>query len=184
MCRDVPRRFGTFRNVAERLRTVRKVWYSVNALQMKHAAGLQVWRQRIMDCRASGQPVRVWCAQEGFNPSTYYRWEREAFGGLKKSKAQKEASIPAANSCAEQALVELPLAGQGRQALDCTEEVGLAAVGDLHNATYSVSKRPDASAPAFRPVAILRTGDTELSLTNEVSAKLMRQLKELLSHAE
>ena len=154
----------------------------MNALQVKHAAGLEVWRQRIMECRASGRSVREWCEKEGFSPSTYYRWEREVFGGLKKPKVQKECVIPAVASRAEQSLVELPLASPG--ALACTKETGIAAGRDPCANTITVCRAPEEKGSAFHPVAVLRMGGTELSLTNEASAKLMRQLKELLSHAE
>ena len=38
--------------------------------------------------------------------------------------------------------------------------------------------------PSFCPVAVIRIGSVELSLTNAVSAKLIRQIKELLPDAE
>ena len=50
----------------------------MNTQQIKHAANLRVWKERIIECRASGQTVRAWCEQHDICPSTYYRWEREA----------------------------------------------------------------------------------------------------------
>lgn len=38
---------------------------TVNANQMKHAANLAAWKERIVECRASGIPVKVWCEQKG-----------------------------------------------------------------------------------------------------------------------
>ncbi len=43
---------------------------------VKHMARLSEWKERIIDCRNSGQPVQAWCEQNGINPKTYYRWER------------------------------------------------------------------------------------------------------------
>ena len=43
---------------------------------VKHMARLSEWKERIVDCRNSGQAVQVWCEQNGINPKTYYRWER------------------------------------------------------------------------------------------------------------
>ena len=156
----------------------------MNAVQMKHAAGLEVLRQRIMECRASGRPVREWCEQEGYSPSTYYRWEREVFGRLKRPKAEKESSVSAVIPHTEQSLVELPLADPDSHALACMEETGIAVGSDSCANAITVYRAPEEKAPVFHPVAVLRMGGSELSLTNEVSAKLMRQLQELLSHAE
>ena len=43
------------------LKADRKAIY-MHATQMKHAANLEVWKERIMDCRASGLTVREWCS--------------------------------------------------------------------------------------------------------------------------
>ena len=43
---------------------------------------------------------------------------------------------------------------------------------------------PSAAGPVFRPAAIVRVGGMELSLSNSVSPKLMKHLKELLPYAE
>ena len=57
---------------------------AVNANQMKHAANLSAWKERIIECRASALSVRAWCEQNACTPSTYYRWEREIIGRIKK----------------------------------------------------------------------------------------------------
>lgn len=43
---------------------------------VKHMARLSEWKERIVECRNSGQKVQAWCEQNGINPKTYYRWER------------------------------------------------------------------------------------------------------------
>jgi len=140
------------------------------AIQMKHATNLEVWKQRIMACRTSGLSVREWCSQNAWSTSTYYRWEREAFGNLEKEPGNPGDRCTAVAPVSRQALVELPISGPSAPASPVAE-------------TEAPAKET-ASDQVFRPVAILRVGDTELSLTNEVSHKLMRQIKELLSHAE
>lgn len=142
----------------------------MHATQIKHAANLEVWKQRIMTCRASGLSVREWCSQNAWSTSTYYRWEREAFGSLEKEPGDSGDLCTAVAPVSRQALVELPISGPSVPVSPTAEAEALA--------------KETASDQAFRPVAILRVGDTELSLTNEVSNKLMRQIKELLSHAE
>ena len=113
-----------------------------------------------MECRASGLPVKTWCAQNACNSSTYYRWERELFGRIKKPPAEASELVIRSEVMpvtTKQELVEVPV----------VEETA-----------------PVIAEPAFRPVAVVRVGDMELSLTNAVSPKLMKQLKELFPHAE
>lgn len=141
----------------------------MHATQMKHAAYLEEWKQRIMDCRASGLTVREWCSQNSWSASTYYRWEREAFGSLEKEPGNPEGCCTAVVPVSRQALVELP-----------TSEPPVT----VSPATCAEAPaKEDAPVQAFHPVAILHVGDVELSLTNEVSHKLMRQIKELLGNA-
>lgn len=54
----------------------------MNATSAKHQAKLEEWQYRITACRSSGLSVSEWCAQEGVNSKTYYRWEREVLGLL------------------------------------------------------------------------------------------------------
>ena len=113
-----------------------------------------------MECRASGLPVRTWCTQNSCNTSTYYRWERELFGRIKKPPTETSGLVVRSEIMpvtTKQELVEVPV----------VEETAPANSGRL-----------------FRPVAIVRVGGMELTLTNGVSPKLMKHLKELLSYAE
>ena len=133
------------------------------ANQLKHAANLEDWKQRIMVCRASGLTVRQWCAQNHLNTSTYYRWEREVFRGIKSSADNADEPCSALAPISDQTLVELPIAP---------------AADPVAPAKEPISKQ------TFCPVAVVRVGDMELSVTNAVSQRLMRQLKELLPYAE
>ena len=135
----------------------------MNANQMKHDANLAAWKQRIMECRASGQPVKKWCEDNNCNPSTYYRWEREIFGRIKKPPGERLEITPASEMLLPDPrhdLVELPL---------------------VESAIVSPAS---VVQPSFCPVAVIRIGSMELSLANAVSAKLLRQIKELLPDAE
>ena len=136
----------------------------MNANQMKHTASLAAWKERIIECRASDVSVKSWCEQNGYTPSTYYRWEREIFGKIKKTpltEAEEKTGSKALIPVSGQTLVELPVGGAGEE-----------------------SQQTQVLTSAFRPVAVVRMGTVELSLTNGVSPKLMKQLKELLSHVE
>ncbi len=137
---------------------------AVNANQMKHAANLSAWKERIIECRASGLSVRAWCEQNACTPSTYYRWEREIFGRIKKptlSEPGAEVSNEYLVPIRSQTMVELPIAESD-----------------------SLPQQTTANTSAFRPAAVVRNGELELSLTNAVSPRLMKQLKEWILHVE
>lgn len=155
----------------------------MRATELKHAANLEEWKKRIIDCRASGLTVRKWCSQNAWSTSTYYRWEREVFGDLGEQPEEPGPTCTAIAPAPVQSLVEIPVAASGSQAL-ASVEAKSTSVRPLRTRKTAAHRASPEETPTFRPVAVLRVGDTELSLTNEVSHKLMRQIKELLSHAE
>ena len=83
----------------------------VNANEAKHEARLRGWRDRVQECRSSGQSVKEWCAGHGVNTATYYRWEREVLGRAKGALAMIEENQGAGE---EARFVELPSAGRNR----------------------------------------------------------------------
>ena len=50
---------------------------------------LRMWSERIAVCRSSGKSVNTWCRENGFHPSTYYRWQRRIYK-LAKERTQTE----------------------------------------------------------------------------------------------
>ena len=48
----------------------------MDVVSIRHMAKLTEWRQRILECRTSGTPVKTWCAENHISSKTYYRWER------------------------------------------------------------------------------------------------------------
>ena len=69
-------------------------------------ANLQVWSQRVAECRGSGMPVSRWCQENGINVKTYYNWQKKVFEAMveeqqdgprfaRVSAQQSEASIAA-----------------------------------------------------------------------------------------
>ena len=92
-------------------------------------------------------------------PSTYYRWERELFGGIRKPETEETGLIVGTKTMPEvtkQELVEVPV----------VEEAAVTMEESM-----------------FRPVAIVRMSGIEVSLTNAVTPELMKHLKELLAYA-
>lgn len=155
----------------------------MHTTEMKHVANLEKWKKRIMACRTSGLTVREWCSRNAWSTLTYYRWEREAFGNLGEQSDQPGNPCTTTAPASGQSLVEIPVAASDRQALAPAEATKMptkpprARKSEAHRVSQEETL-------GFQPVAVLRVGHTELSLTNEVSQKLMRQVKELLSHAE
>ena len=45
-------------------------------------ANLQVWSQRVAECRGSGMPVSRWCQEHGINVKTYYNWQKKVFEAM------------------------------------------------------------------------------------------------------
>ena len=58
--------------------------------EVKRAAKLAEWRQRICECRNSGQTVRSWCEEHHIASKTYYRWERLCILQASGEMTQKE----------------------------------------------------------------------------------------------
>ena len=59
--------------------------------EIKHAGKREEWQERIMECRSSGKTVQQWCKEQQICTTTYYRWEREIFGGIGKKEKESQA---------------------------------------------------------------------------------------------
>ena len=40
---------------------------------------VQLWAERIAECRGSGMSVRAWCRGNGISEKTYYYWQRRLY---------------------------------------------------------------------------------------------------------
>ena len=69
---------------------------------IKHAAKLSEWRERIRAFRSSGKAVKTWCAENGINIKSYYRWEQ-----LCISEASKQMQLPAGQGSEAGTLVRI-----------------------------------------------------------------------------
>ena len=129
--------------VAPLTATNRKGLGTMNANQLEHTANLAEWKQRIMDCRTSGFPVKEWCRENQINPSTYYRWQREIPGRIRKldfEGAEEQLASEALLPSPQHEFVEVPLVESTGTTMTHPNQVG------------------------FCPVAIIRIGQLELSL--------------------
>ena len=87
----------------------------MNANEAKHEARERGWRERVQECRSSGQSVKEWCAGHGVNTATYYRWERKVLGRAKGTLAVVEERQGTGE---EARFVELPDTGRERNRTD------------------------------------------------------------------
>ena len=93
---------------------------TINAAQR-----VQIWAERIAECRGSDMSVRAWCRENGISEKTYYYWQRRQY--------QQMASATEAVSFAE-----IP---QGIQTGQCS---GAAAKVSLSGATIEFYHGADA----------------------------------------
>ena len=57
--------------------------------ELKHAALLQEWGEKIVECRSSGKSVKDWCSEQGISKKTYYYWEHRYI-----EKASRQLALP------------------------------------------------------------------------------------------
>lgn len=51
-----------------------------HSLQRLNAAQrIQLWVERIAECRSSGKSVRAWCLEYEISEKTYYYWQRRLY---------------------------------------------------------------------------------------------------------
>ena len=51
-----------------------------HSLQRLNAAQrVQLWAERITECRSSGKSVRAWCKEHEISEKTYYYWQRRLY---------------------------------------------------------------------------------------------------------
>ena len=137
----------------------------MNVNDAKHQARLAEWKMLIAQCRSSGLSVKQWCAENGRDPSTYYRWEREIFGRIRNGSGRKSEAL-APTSQAELPAVQRPVLA----------ELAVAEPTLAHSAVHPEPEK-------FHAAAVIRVGRLEMELSNAVSPRLMQQLKELVSNA-
>ena len=137
----------------------------MNVNDAKHQARLAEWKMLIAQCRSSGLSVKQWCAENGRDPSTYYRWEREIFGRIKNGSGKKPEELPPA-ARPEPPAVQQPV---------------LAELAVAKPTLATAAAQPELER--FCAAAVIRVGKLEMELSNAVSPKLMKQLKELVSNA-
>ena len=44
---------------------------------VRDPANLELWQERVNECRRSGMTVTAWCEKQGISDKTYYYWHRK-----------------------------------------------------------------------------------------------------------
>jgi hypothetical protein len=52
---------------------------NINMIMAKHESMINVWRQRVMECKTSGLTVAEWCQQNHINKKTYFYWQKQVW---------------------------------------------------------------------------------------------------------
>lgn len=128
---------------------------------VKHMARLSEWKERIVDCRNSGQAVQAWCEQNGINPKTYYRWER-----LLMAEAVRIAA-------------ERPNSGSG--ALPGSAAGGLTA--QAFQAQVPCIVKLDCAKTTERRECAFKLNGLEIIVSEDVSPAFLKKLLEAAGHA-
>lgn len=67
---------------------------------------LQIWAERVKECRNSGMSVKAWCAQQGIKVSTFYAWQKRVFNAVSTEVQQ---TLPNSRPVFAEIPVELPV---------------------------------------------------------------------------
>ena len=59
-----------------------------------HNTKLQMWVERVQECRNSGIPVKIWCKEHGIKLSTFYTWQKKVFCSV-STEVQASTSVAA-----------------------------------------------------------------------------------------
>lgn len=62
----------------------------ITAVTLRRRYSAKVWKDRITNCRTSGQSVTAWCKANGINSKSYYRWERKLLTESGRNQAKHE----------------------------------------------------------------------------------------------
>ena len=59
---------------------------------VRDTANLELWQERVSECRRSGMTVVAWCEKQGISDKTYYYWH----GKLAKLQNHSGDAVPSA----------------------------------------------------------------------------------------
>ena len=51
----------------------------INMNMAKHESMINVWRERVRECKTSGMTVAGWCEKNNITKKTYYYWQKQVW---------------------------------------------------------------------------------------------------------
>ncbi len=88
----------------------------VSLIEAKHESYLQIWCDRVRECRSSGKSVAEWCKANGVNIKTYYYWQKQVWDKVTQSLCPVEKTGDAALQGVQFAQVNLTSEDPGPEA--------------------------------------------------------------------
>ena len=52
---------------------------NINLIMAKHESMINVWRERVRECKTSGLTVAEWCERNHINKKTYFYWQKQVW---------------------------------------------------------------------------------------------------------
>lgn len=116
-----------------------------------HAVRLAQWKKVIEECHArpEGQTAKSWLSERGISEKSFYYWQRK-LRLYAYGQMQQPPSFPADQGSALVAFAEMP---------------------------FAIQDQADKTVPEqFQPVAVIRSGDIAIALSNSVSDVLLARI--------
>ncbi len=70
----------------------------MNAWDIKREAAIPMWQARIKACRSSDLNVKEWCAANGIDRRTYYKWESFCLARASQDAAKETGALAESHS--------------------------------------------------------------------------------------
>ena len=74
---------------------------NINLIMAKHESMINVWRERVRECKTSGLTVAEWCERNHINKKTYFYWQKQVWDHEINTMAPDQPGLPSSVQFAE-----------------------------------------------------------------------------------
>ena len=74
---------------------------NINMIMAKHESMINVWRERVRECKTSGLTVAEWCEKNHINKKTYFYWQKQVWDHETNTMAPDQPGLPSPVQFAE-----------------------------------------------------------------------------------
>ena len=74
---------------------------NINLIMAKHESMINVWRERVRECKTSGLTVAEWCEKNHINKKTYFYWQKQVWDHEINTMAPDQPGLPSPVQFAE-----------------------------------------------------------------------------------